>query len=425
MTRALPRALPVALPCALPLVALSLGACPSDPGLQTSSAGGSSGPQTTAAASTGATAPTTGGASTGAPADQPPTAKLTADPPGGAAPVLVRLSGAASSDPEGPVTHAWALGDGAVAEGPEAEHVYAEPGAYTVTLTVTDSLGQTAQASLDLTISADCPTFASSKSPGALALPALNEASGLAASRRTPGVLWTHNDSDPDGPRVYAFAAADARFLGRWSLTGAAVVDWEDLAVGPGERPGGADLYVGDIGDNNAARPDITVYRAAEPAVDLAAPQPVDAALPGVEALVFTYPQGQAHDAETLLVDPVRGDLCVVTKRLDGLSEAYCAAAPLASGALTLAASLDVGSLATGGSVSPDGRLVAIRTYFDARVWRRDPRAPLADAFAGPSCALPLVFEMQGEALGFAADGLGYFTVSEGQDPALHAYRRQ
>lgn len=202
------------------------------------------------------------------------------------------------------------------------------------------------------------------------------------------------------------------------------MVDWEDLAVGPGKRPGGFDLYVGDIGDNNAARPDITVYRVPEPAVDLAQ-QPVDAALPGAEALVFTYPEGQAHDAETLLVDPARGDLCTVTKRLDGLSEVFCAAAPLASGALTLAASLDVGSLATGGSVSPDGRLVAIRTYFDARLWRRNLEEPLAAAFTGPTCTLPLVFEMQGEALGFAADGLGYFTVSEGQDPALHAFRRQ
>lgn len=419
------RARPVAVLCAL-----SLGACPADPGPQTSSAGGSTGTaaSTTAAASTGApttAAPTTTSASTGAPVDQPPTAKLSADPPGGAAPVPVHLSGAASSDPEGPLTYAWDLGDGSVADGPEVDHVYAEPGTYPVTLTVTDTHGQTAKAALDLAISADCPTFASGKSPGALALPALNEASGLAPSRRTPGVLWTHNDSDPDGPRVYAFAAADARYLGRWSLTGATVTDWEDLAVGPGKRPGGHDLYVGDIGDNAAVRPDVTVYRVAEPAVDLARPQPVDAALPGVEALVFTYPQGQAHDAETLLVDPVRGDLCVVTKRLDGLSEAYCAAAPLASGALTLAASLDVGSLATGGSVSPDGRLVAIRTYFDARVWRRDLAGPLAAAFAGPSCALPLVFEMQGEALGFAADGLGYYTVSEGQDPPLHLFRRQ
>lgn len=424
MTRA-PASPPGRAPALRPLAValaglLSVCACPSDPGPPASSAGASTGAPTTTATTDAAA---TGAPTTGAPVDQPPTAKLSADPPAAPAPALVRLSGAASSDPEGPVTYAWSLGDGATAEGLEVEHVYAAPGTYTVTLTVTDSANQTAEAALDLAIGADCPTFVTAKSPGALALPAITEASGLAAGRRNPDVLWTHNDSDPDGPYVYAFAAADARYLGRWKIAGATVTDWEDLAVGPGKTPGSFDLYVGDIGDNNAVRPDITVYRVPEPAVDLAGP-PADAALAGAEALVFTYPKGQAADAETLLVDPVRGDLCVVAKRLDGPAEVHCAAAPLASGSLALAVTADVGSLATGGSVSPDGRLIAVRTYFDARVWRRNPELPLASAMVGAACPLALVIEMQGEAIGFSADGLGYYTVSEGQSPPLHVFRR-
>src|SRR5690606_40663018 len=70
----------------------------------------------------------------------------------------------------------------------------------------------------------------------------------ISASRHNPGVLWTHNDSDVDGPQVYAFAAADARYLGRWRLGGAAVRDWEDMAIGPG-KDGGDALYVGDFGE--------------------------------------------------------------------------------------------------------------------------------------------------------------------------------
>lgn len=421
MTRAplAPLALPrIALSLVLlSLVLLSLGACPADPG--TSASNGSSEPATTSPTTS---APPTTAASTGAPADQPPTAALAADPPGGAAPLVVRLSGAGSTDPEGPVTFSWSLGDGEAAAGPEIAHVYAEPGTYTVTLTVTDSAGQTATAERDVPVGADCPLFAAVPSPGALATPALVEASGLAASRRTPGLLWTHNDSDPDGPQLYAFAAADGRYLGRYALQGAKVVDWEDLALGPGKLAGTDDLYVGDIGDNNKARADITVYRVAEPAVDLAQ-APANASLSGVETLVFTYPGGQAHDAETLLVDPARGDLCVVTKDPDGAA-VYCATAPLASGPLTLATSLTGPGLTTGGSVSPDGRLVAVRTYLDARVWRRDLAEPLAASLAGPGCPLALTLEIQGEALGFAADGLGYFTVSEGESPTLHAYRR-
>src|SRR5690606_17578486 len=125
------------------------------------------------------------------------------------------------------------------------------------------------------------------KSPGVLRPPAIVEASGLALSRNNPGVLWTHNDSDDDGPQVYAFAAEDARYLGRYALDGAKVRDWEDMALGPGQRPGADALYLGDIGDNNKKRKRIVVYRVAEPVVLLDQP-PEDRVLDAVEALEFT-----------------------------------------------------------------------------------------------------------------------------------------
>lgn len=268
----------------------------------------------------------------------------------------------------------------------------------------------------------DCPRFAVAPSVGALTPPQLVEASGLAASRKSPGVLWTHNDSDLDGPFVYAFAADDARYLGRWRLDGAVVRDWEDMAIGPGPDGGDA-LYVGDFGDNLRRRPEVVVYRVPEPAVDLAA-APADHRLEGVEALAFTYPGGQAHNAEALLVDPVRGDMCIVTKRF-GAAELFCAAAPLRSGVLTAAGPLAVAGLVTGGAVSLAGDLIAVRTYLDVRLWRRDPARPLAEALRGPGCDLPVALERQGEAITFAPDGRGYYTVSEGPSPTLHAYVRR
>jgi hypothetical protein len=267
----------------------------------------------------------------------------------------------------------------------------------------------------------ECPEFAVVASPGALAQPTIVEASGLAASRVNPGVLWTHNDSDVDGPQVYAFAAEGARYLGRWRLDGAAVRDWEDMAIGPGSDGRDA-LYVGDIGDNPRKRTGVVVYRVTEPAVDLAAPA-AEHRLAGVEALEFTYPGGQAHDAETLLVDPVRGDMCVVTKQRRG-SALFCAAAPLTSGELRSAGELPVAGLVTGGAVSRDGGLVAVRTYLSAHLWRRDLARPLADAFRGEGCWIPVALERQGEAFTFSADGRGYYTVSEGDAPTLHAYAR-
>src|SRR4029079_18485058 len=58
-------------------------------------------------------------------------------------------------------------------------------------------------------------------------LPGLPEASGVAVSRRTSGLLWTLNDSgDPE------LVAVDSNGLmkGRVRVTGATVHDWEDIS---------------------------------------------------------------------------------------------------------------------------------------------------------------------------------------------------
>ena len=91
-------------------------------------------------------------------------------------------------------------------------------------------------------------------------VPGLSEGSGLALSRRVPGRLWTHNDSGK--PILFALDARGA-VTGRIEVTGATVEDWEAIAVGPCGT--GSCLYIGDIGDNNASRKRITIYRLPEP----------------------------------------------------------------------------------------------------------------------------------------------------------------
>src|SRR5689334_16831328 len=91
----------------------------------------------------------------------------------------------------------------------------------------------------------------------------IDESSGLVASRRNPGLFWTHNDSG-DLPLVYAFDRA-GRSRGTWRVEGAQAVDWEDIAAGPGPTQGQSYLYVGDIGDNPRQRDSIVVYRFPEP----------------------------------------------------------------------------------------------------------------------------------------------------------------
>lgn len=187
-------------------------------------------------------------------------------------------------------------------------------------------------------------------------LAGLSEASGLAVSRRTPGRLWTHNDS---GEPVVFSIDARGTITGQVRLSGAAVEDWEAIAVGPcGDT---SCLYVGDIGDNEARRSRITVY---------ALPEPAAASGSASVADVFhaRYPDG-AHDAETLLVGG-DGRLYVVTKGETGPVAIYRFPPKLQSGAtMTLervgaapSGKPDADSRITDGSVSPDGQWAALRT---------------------------------------------------------------
>ena len=104
-------------------------------------------------------------------------------------------------------------------------------------------------------------------------------------------------------------------------MTGAAVDDWEDLAVGP--CPEGSCLYIADIGDNNRARRQITIYRVPEP-------RPDDKATAARRGMDVAYPDG-AHDAEALFVTP-NGQLFLVSKENARTTALYRVPAPAGGG---------------------------------------------------------------------------------------------
>src|SRR5690554_4538034 len=95
---------------------------------------------------------------------------------------------------------------------------------------------------------------------------AIDEASGIVASHRYPGFLYTHNDSGGD-PEVFVIDTL-GRHHATIRLQGAENRDWEDIAIGPGIDPQLTYVYVGDIGDNDAKRDKIQVYRFPEPSGD-------------------------------------------------------------------------------------------------------------------------------------------------------------
>jgi hypothetical protein len=260
-------------------------------------------------------------------------------------------------------------------------------------------------------------------SPPAVAQPDLTEISGVAASRQSPGVLWMHNDSGGDA-EVFA-VGVDGAPRGDYALDGADARDWEDIALGPGPDEGVDDLYLADIGDNTSERSDVTVYRVAEPAV--AAGDAGDQTLSGVESITLTYADG-ARDAETLLSDPVTGDLFVVSKQWDRQpAGVYRIPAGTADGAsVTMErvadAGVPLGELATSGDISADGSLIAVRTYQSVLLWDRAPGQTVDQALAGEPCKAAATSELQGEAVALLPEGGAYVTVSEGQSPPINRF---
>ena len=61
-------------------------------------------------------------------------------------------------------------------------------------------------------------------------VPQLPEGSGIAASQRSPGRFWTHNDSG--APVLFALDPKGV-VLGQVRVPGTKVEDWEAVAVGP------------------------------------------------------------------------------------------------------------------------------------------------------------------------------------------------
>jgi hypothetical protein len=245
---------------------------------------------------------------------------------------------------------------------------------------------------------------------GHISAGAATELSGLVLSRSRAHVLWTHNDSG-DRPRLLAVSFA-GKLLADVAVTGAGATDWEDVAAA------GDSIYVGDIGDNTATRPEVVVYRVPEPGFDQTATAPA-------QALTLRYPD-HPHDAEALLVDPSSGALVIVTKSFGGVARLYVADDPSA-GSLRLAGRLKLGAgeAVTAGDVSADGHTVAVRTYTSAFVWsRRRAKQPLPAVMKRRPCRVraDLLVEGQGESLALIRDGRAFYTVPEGVHPALRRY---
>lgn len=251
-------------------------------------------------------------------------------------------------------------------------------------------------------------TAATCQPAGALVrVPELPEGSGVAASKRTPGRFWAHNDS---GQPVLIALDAKGTVLGSVRMSGAEVEDWEAIAVGP--CPAGSCIYVGDIGDNDAERPDIAIYRLPEPA-------DVSGSVEKADVLRVSYPDG-AHDAEALLITP-KGDIVIVTKGDTGPVGLYRLPAGAKPGAILKLQPLGkprqsgkgaADDRITDGAVSPSGAWVALRTKTAILLYRTEELMSGNWKEAG-RVSLQSLGEPQGEGIAFG-DEKTIYLVGEG-----------
>lgn len=262
-----------------------------------------------------------------------------------------------------------------------------------------------------------CRSFEDPTSTGTVANGEIAETSGIAISRLHPDTIWMHNDSG-GGPYVYATSITGAN-RGAFEID-APAFDWEDMAIGPGPEPGVDYLYLGDIGDNLHFRGAITVYRIVEPI-----PDPAGGTVTNVARFDLAYPD-PGYDSEALMVDPITGDLLIITKASSGepalifrapagdLSEETTTdlipvgSFPLASGVFVTAADID-----------RTGSVIVFRGYNEVWLWERIDM-DFTETFTAEPCRIPSTAEVQGEAIAFVPDGYSYFTISEGTNPDIN-----
>jgi hypothetical protein len=112
------------------------------------------------------------------------------------------------------------------------------------------------------------------------------------------------------------------------------------------------------------------------------------------------------HNAETLLANPAKPELWILTKQL-AHGSLYRLPVPLRTGEVNVARKIRrEGGLVTDGAVSPDGRRYVVRDYDDAYIYAGLPPGRLI-------ATVPLPFQLQGEAITWAPDGRSLLITSE------------
>jgi len=271
--------------------------------------------------------------------------------------------------------------------------------------------------------------FGSAQRLGKMTDRALYEASGLAASPGNPGYLWTVNDSGNDAGVLLVDTSLHVQM--KCILAGIDNRDWEDVVAGPGPDSTKHYIYVGEIGDNKGKHPLSYIYRFEEPVLSRSGTtgdEPRILEITKFDTITFRLPQGP-KDMEALFMDRQTRDLYVVSKREEPVY-LYRIAYPYSTQDTLTAKkvmALPIASI-TAADLSPDGKQMVMKNYKHIYYWSSAEPTSIVSLLAQQPFEVPYEEEPQGEAMTWALDGSGFYTLSEhplGSSVHLYFYKHK
>jgi hypothetical protein len=235
----------------------------------------------------------------------------------------------------------------------------------------------------------------------------LKEVSGVASSVNNKGLLWAHNDSG-NSPEIYLLNE-NLEIVATCRLKGIENRDWEDIAVGPGPDPGRTYVYVADIGDNESTYPYKFIYRFEEPVISTG---DSEINVSSIDKIVFRL-QGETKDTESLLIDHKTKNLYVISKREDPvhLYEIKYPYVPMDTVTAVDIMSLPFAQI-VGADYSKRGDIL-IKNYASVYYWENSANENVIALLKKQPVHVDYEREPQGEAIAWAVDGSGFYTLSE------------
>lgn len=266
----------------------------------------------------------------------------------------------------------------------------------------------------------DTHLFAKGKSLGQV-VKRLEEASGLVESIAQPNHFWTLNDS---GHPAEVFLIDDkAQIKLVCKLQGIENRDFEDITIGIDPHDGKRYVYAADIGDNLEKFKVKLIYRFEEPILSTH----TEISITKFDTLKIILSDA-VRDTEAIMIEPKTNDLYLVSKREDSV-RLYQVKFPFGKDTLTAkrVAVLPFQKIVAA-NISMDGKEVLMKDYDKVYYWKNDTNLPLAELLLTKAAELHYDRERQGEAICWARDGKGYYTLSEavrGEMGKLLYYKRK